>query len=125
MSIIQEELVREAILAVCFPLVEKQIKGEEDQGSYSPVRERPAENSASIHTEEKTISTRATHCNSLVSTKRDWPTLPKMVAILVCKTCLQYNELSNLSVYEKSSTSNTKNKKKKEEAYFISQMTCK
>lgn len=30
---IQEELVREAILAVCFPLVEKQRKGGEDQGA--------------------------------------------------------------------------------------------
>lgn len=33
MSMIQEELVREAILAVCFPLVEKQRKGGEDQGA--------------------------------------------------------------------------------------------
>lgn len=30
---IQEELVREAILAVCFPLVEKQRKGEKIKGA--------------------------------------------------------------------------------------------
>lgn len=33
MSKIQEELVREAILAVCFPLVEKQGKGEKIRGA--------------------------------------------------------------------------------------------
>lgn len=80
MSIIQEELVREAIFAVCFPLLEKHRKGEKIKGA-TVQSEWPATNSASISTEEKTISTRATPCNSLVSRKRDWSTLPKLVAI--------------------------------------------
>lgn len=63
---IQEELVREAILAVCFPLVEQQRKGEKIKGA-TVQSERPATYSASISTEEKTISTRATHCDYLVS----------------------------------------------------------
>lgn len=90
MSTIQEELVREAILAVSSSR-EAEKRG---RRSRELVIERPAENSASISTEEKTISKRATHCNSLVSRKRDWPTLPKLVAIIECKTYLQCNELN-------------------------------
>lgn len=52
-SMIQEELVREAILAECFPLVEKQRKKGRRSRELSPVRQRPATNSASISEEEK------------------------------------------------------------------------
>ena len=85
MSMIQEELVREAILAVRFPLVEKHRKGEKIKAA-TVQSEWAATNSASVSTEEKTISTLATHCNSLVSRKGVCFTLLKLVAVLQCKT---------------------------------------
>lgn len=95
MSMIQEELVREAIIAVRFPLVEKHRKGEKIRVA-TVQSEWPATNSASISTEAKTISTRDSHCNSLVSRKRDWSTLWRLVAIRECRTCLQCNKLIHL-----------------------------
>ncbi len=52
MSMIQEELVREAIVTFCFPLVQKQRKGEKIKGLQSSQRAASC-NSASIHTVQR------------------------------------------------------------------------
>lgn len=85
----REELVREAIFAVLLSSSREAEEegGREDEGSYSLVREQLAENlKASISTEERTISTGATHCSYLVSGKKwDWSILPVLVANLMFK----------------------------------------
>lgn len=81
MSMIQVELVREAILAVCSCLIKKQRKEGRPRGRLQS-REWPATFSASISTEKK-ISMRAIYCTSPVS-KKSLVAPPTLVSIAKC-----------------------------------------
>lgn len=83
-SRIQEELVREAILwHFAFLSLRSRERGRRPRELQSG-QTAASYKSASIRTEdrERKTSTRPIHCNSLVSKKRDWFTLRKLVDML-------------------------------------------
>lgn len=123
-SKIQKELVREAILVVCFPLAEKKRKAKEVKGATVQLRDGQLQIQFPVIQRKETVSTGATHCDSLVSRKRDWSTLPKLVTIP--SKNVKHDYLKRYILYvccicEKTSTSDTSIVK----ACLIAPVTCK